>query len=193
MTSGTESFKVVVAGPTPLVVSHLCGFLDFWPKALEQIFLPAAEIDEWIATAHGPGPLVENELSRNWECLLEGWRSSGFLITRSLTRNQEDRAQKFRNSHPETPPLAARALVMARTLTDTEMADALLADECWLRNIARELEGIQVIGSIGVLLRLGMEHHLSCAELVACLQLGQSRGLVFRDELIDQVRAFFTR
>jgi len=182
---------LVVANTEPIVAARLCDFLHLLPKALEKIHIPEIERDEWIRVLgkhNGKHAGIADLDIPKW---INSWEESGFLNVHKLTIPQATRAQSLnRLIHPESPDKPAAdgsAIILARTLIDTEQAQALLADEPGLRKIAEEKEGIPVIGSLTIFIRLVENGTLQKSQAVEMAIRGKQRGIHYSKKLIQNL------
>lgn len=182
---------LVVANTGPIVAARLCNFLYLLPNALEKIHIPEIERDEWIrvlAKHNGKHAGMQDINIPEW---IDSWEKAEFLKVHKLTAPQANRAETLnRLIHPESPDKPAAdggAIILARTLIDTEQAQALLADEPNLRKIAEDKEGLPVIGSLTILIRLVENKTLEKKQALNMAIQGKQRGVHYSKKLIEHL------
>jgi len=191
---GTRPIRVVVANTGPIVAAMLGECLEKVPQCLEQIHIPAVELQEWKDTLGWINQKLPADKRVDVPSLLGLWTQQGTLVLHELTSAQEKRAHEVTlRIHPdfvESGKLAVdgAAVVLARTLIDLGRAQALLADERRIRRYAME-EGIEIVGSIWLFRRLFEAGALDLDAAMDAPKLAQSRGQHYSPKLISEFSA----
>jgi len=182
---------LVVANTGPIVAARLCGFLELLPKALEKIHIPEIERDEWIRVLSKHNGRHAGIPDLNIPSWIEEWEKSKFLNVHKLSMPQTERAirlnQHIHPNDPDKPAADGSAIVLARTLIDTEEAQALLADEPGLRKAAQIEEGIPVVGSLTILVMLVQNKILEKNQALEMAVKGKQRGVHYSKKLLKDL------
>ena len=165
-----EPIRVVVANTAPIVAGWLGQFLEDFPRVFRSVHVPARELDEWYLSVDAIRRKRPEVPPLDIRGLAARWTRSEFLRAHALTPRQETVALLFsERMHPDRPGekrVDGEAVALARSLTETGVVDALLADEDAMRTVARA-EGIPVIGSLWVVRELHVRGFLTAEQALA--------------------------
>lgn len=157
---------IVIADTTPLISLMKIGHLDLIHKLFGEVQIPNAVFDELV---YNTKFLEESKQIR--ECP---------FIIKTEVDNMEAVDLLRRSSGLDAGE--SEAII----LSDTENADFLLMDEIKGRQVAKQM-GIQIMGTIGMLMVAYKECLLSKTEINDCITVLKTTGRHISDSLYQQL------
>ena len=157
---------IIVSDTTPLISLMKIGQLELVNKLFGEIQIPEA---------------VFNELVLNPKFISESKqiKESGFIHKVSVT---DTKAVELLRRSTGLDAGESEAII----LSDLIGADLLLMDEVKGRQVAKQM-GIQLMGTVGLLLIANQEGYLSKEEILSCIDILKNSGRHISNKLYDQL------
>jgi len=157
----------VVADSSVLIALAVAGKLDLLEKLWKVVFVPRVVESEVLVSGKRGSEQIADAFARGWLVVREG---------------NVDRIKALVRRPVGPGELACLAVVLA------EGADLFLVDDLAARKAAAEL-GIEVVGTVGVLLMAVRHGHLPAEELDGIARTLLSSGVRLSARLVEILRA----